>query len=113
MPETIAAKESPTLRSLIDARQWDAVRSHLAEYHFSDIADLIIDLPPEQEGIVFRVLPRDQASQVFSYLPFEHQEQLLQSISNEQMLGLVEFLWEWSAGVSGHSSDPRRKTNNH
>jgi magnesium transporter len=92
MPESTTARDSATLISLIDAQQWDAVRSHLADYHFSDIAELIIDLPPEQEGIVFRVLPRDQAAQVFSYLPFEHQQQLLQSISNAQMLQLVESM---------------------
>jgi magnesium transporter len=92
MPGSTTAKDLTTLRSLIDTHQWDALRSELAEHHFSDIAELIIDLPPEQEGIVFRVLPRDQAGPVFSYLPFEHQQQLLRSISNEQMLGLVESM---------------------
>jgi magnesium transporter len=92
MPETTTTKDSAAFRSLISSHQWDALRSHLAEYHFADIADLIIELPPEQEGIVFRVLPRDQAGQVFSYLPFEHKQQLLRSISNEQMLGLVESM---------------------
>lgn len=90
MPETTAARPIATLKPLIEGQQWEALRAHLAELHVSDIADLIIELPPEQEGIVFRVLPRDQAGQVFSYLPFEHQEQLLESISNEQMLHLVE-----------------------
>jgi magnesium transporter len=92
MPESTMVKSVETLKNLIAAKKWDEVRSELADYHVSDIAELIIELPTEQEGIVFRVLPRDRAGQVFSYLPFEHQQHLLYSLSNAQMVELVESL---------------------
>ena len=92
MPESTMVKSVETLKNLIAAKKWDEVRSELADYHVSDIAELIIELPTEQEGIVFRVLPRDRAGQVFSYLPFEHQQHLLYSLSNAQMVELVEGL---------------------
>ncbi len=92
MSESTMVKSVETLKNLIAAKKWDEVRSELADYHVSDIAELIIELPTEQEGIVFRVLPRDRAGQVFSYLPFEHQQHLLYSLSNAQMVELVEGL---------------------
>jgi len=92
MSESTMVKSVETLKNLIAAKKWDEVRSELADYHVSDIAELIIELPTEQEGIVFRVLPRDRARQVFSYLPFEHQQHLLYSLSNAQMVELVEGL---------------------
>ena len=52
-------------------------------------ADIIMDLPPEDQGVIFRVLPRERAGMVFSYLPITHQEQLLQSLSHEMLQSLV------------------------
>src|SRR5258708_37538987 len=92
MSESTMVKSVETLKNLIAAKKWDEVRSELADYHVSDIAELIIELPTEQEGIVFRVLPRDPAGQVLSYLPFEHQHHLLYSLSKAQMVALVAGL---------------------
>jgi magnesium transporter len=41
---------------------------------------------------VFRVLPRDEAWQVFSYLPPDHQEDLIASLSNEQIRAVVRSM---------------------
>jgi len=49
-----------------------------------------LDLPTEEEGILFRVLPKAQAGRVFSYLPPQHQQSLLRSISSEQVRTLIE-----------------------
>src|SRR5262249_34664296 len=54
-----------------------------------DIAEVLIDLPPEDEGVIFRVLPRDKAASVFSYLPMEKQEELVQSFTNDQVYALL------------------------
>ena len=56
----------------------------------ADIAEVIVDLPPEDEGIIFRVLPRDSAAQVFSYLPLEQQEQLIKSVSSETSQAILD-----------------------
>ncbi|HXA15870.1 MAG TPA: magnesium transporter [Thermoanaerobaculia bacterium] len=73
------------LRELIRQQNWNQLRDRLTELHPSDVADLIIALPREEEGFVFRVLPRDEAGEVFSYLPPDHQEGLIESLSNEQV----------------------------
>ena len=58
-----------------------ALRAALSELDPVDVAEILIDLPPEDEGVIFRVLPRDKAAAAFSYLPLERQEELVQSLS--------------------------------
>ncbi|HVS72531.1 MAG TPA: magnesium transporter [Phycisphaerae bacterium] len=71
------------LEELIHGKRWEELRDALAMLEPADIAELIVDLPPEDEGIIFRVLTKEQAAAAFSYLPLEHQEGLIQSISSE------------------------------
>ncbi len=71
------------LEEMIQKHQWDDLRQALAVLEPVDIAELIVDLPPEDEGVIFRVLPREQAAHVFAYLPPDVQEGLLKSISSE------------------------------
>jgi magnesium transporter len=87
MPATVSAVD---VRNLIQSKKWDQLQAELETLHFSDIADLIIDLPTEEEGIVFRILPREQAGRVFAYLPPQHQKSLLRSISSEQARTIIE-----------------------
>ena len=49
------------MRELIRLQSWNQLRDRLTDLHPSDVADLIIALPREEEGFVFRVLPRDEA----------------------------------------------------
>lgn len=80
------------IEELISERRWDELREALGGLHPADITELIIDLPPEDEAIVFRVLPRPIATQAFSYLPLEHQEGLVRSLSSEHLRGIIEQL---------------------
>ena len=42
---------------LIRTQNWQELRAALADANSSDIADLIIALPPDEEALVFRLLP--------------------------------------------------------
>ena len=75
----------PDLKEILRQGNWQELRKTMEDLAPADIADLLILLPVADEGVVFRVLPRDQASQVFSYLPLERQEELIHSFSNEQV----------------------------
>jgi magnesium transporter len=81
-----------TLTDLIDRKSWDQLREQLRELNSSDVADLIIALPAEQEAFVFRALSRDQAADVFSYLPPPHQEELIDSLTNEQVRAVLQSM---------------------
>jgi magnesium transporter len=90
MTETATVGEE--LREMIRAQQWQQLREHLHELHPSDVAELIIALPSEEEAFVFRVRPKEKASEVFSYLPPDHQEGLIESLSNEQVRSVLQSM---------------------
>ncbi len=85
----IAEILQPDLRLLIDDRDWDGLRQALEDMDPSDVADLIEKLPLDMEGIVFRLLPGERATQVFSQLELDHQEDLLRALTSEETLHLV------------------------
>jgi len=87
MTETVSIGDE--LRELIRQQNWNQLRDRLADLHPSDVAELIIALPRDEEGFVFRVLPRNEAGEVFSYLPPDHQEGLIESLSNEQVRNVL------------------------
>jgi magnesium transporter len=78
------------LQEIIRAKNWDELREAFSELDPPDIAELLIDLPAEEEGVIFRVLPREKAAVVFSYLPLDRQEELLHSFSNEQVRAILD-----------------------
>jgi magnesium transporter len=80
------------LEELIRGKKWDELREALGVLEAPDIAEVIVDLPPEDEGIIFRVLPRECAAATFSYLPMEHQEQLILSVSSENSRGILDSM---------------------
>src|SRR3954452_22264591 len=77
------------LEEIIRSGNWNELREVVAGLDPPDIAEIIIDLPPEDEGVIFRVLPRGIAGTVFSYLPLERQQELVQSLADEQVHGIL------------------------
>jgi len=78
------------LEEIIKSKNWDELRDALSELPPVDIAEVLIDLPVEDEGVIFRVLPRKLGSLVFSYLPLDRQEELLHCFSNEQVRNILD-----------------------
>jgi magnesium transporter len=89
MGNTITTQE---LESLIEARDFAALRDETMNWPADDIANLMEPLTAEQEAILLRFLPRGQAADVFSFLPREHQEQLLKAMANEEVAGILNAL---------------------
>ena len=79
----------PDLELLIKEKDWNALREVLSGMDGPDIAELMIDLPPEDEGVIFRLLPRERAAVVFSYLPLDRQQEAVQSLSNAQVHSIL------------------------
>jgi magnesium transporter len=57
-----------------------------------DVGDYIVELPPEQQAIAFRLLKKDHATDVFEYLPTDVQEELVSSLHHVQVRHLVESM---------------------
>jgi len=76
---------APEIRSLIDARDFNSLRELFKEWPPVDIAEVILDLPEDDQVIIFRVLPAALAADVFEYLGIEEQQNLLKAMAHEQV----------------------------
>jgi magnesium transporter len=80
---------APEIKNLIDARNFGALREVFREWPPADVAEVILDLPEDEQVIVFRVLPHALAADVFEYLDFEAQQKLLRAMAHEQVVAIL------------------------
>src|SRR5260370_13982931 len=79
----------PEIRSMIDARNFGALREVFHEWPPADVAEVILDLPEDEQVIIFRVLPHALAADVFEYLDLDAQQELLRAMAHEQVVGIL------------------------
>ncbi|PYK32552.1 MAG: magnesium transporter [Verrucomicrobia bacterium] len=77
------------MKSLIDARNFGALREVFREWPPADVAEVILDVPEDEQVIVFRVLPHALAADVFEYLDFDAQQKLLRAMAHEQVVAIL------------------------
>ena len=80
---------APEIKALIDARDFNGLRELFKEWPPADIAEIILDLPEDEQVIVFRVLPAALAADVFEYIGVEEQQNLLKAMAHEQVVGIL------------------------
>jgi magnesium transporter len=80
---------APEIRSLIDARDFNGLRALFKEWPPADISEVILDLPDDEQVIIFRVLPAALAADVFEYLGIEEQQNLLRAMAHEQVANIL------------------------
>jgi magnesium transporter len=80
---------APEIKSLIDARNFVALRELFEEWPPADVAEVILDLPDDEQVIIFRVLPAAMAADVFEYIGVEEQQKLLHAMAHEQVVGIL------------------------
>src|SRR5437660_7091301 len=74
---------------MIEARDFAALREVFREWPPADLAEVILDLPEDEQVIVFRVLPAALAADVFEYIGIEEQQQLLRAMTHEQVVAIL------------------------
>src|SRR5213594_2079046 len=79
----------PEIRSVIDARDFTALREIFREWPPADVAEIILDLPEDERVIIFRILPNALAADVFEYLDVEAQQELLHCMAHEQVVSIL------------------------
>jgi magnesium transporter len=80
---------APEIKSLIDARDFGALREIFREWPPADVADVILDLPEDEQVIIFRLLPHALAADVFEYLDRDAQQKLLRAMAHEQVVAIL------------------------
>src|SRR5437762_9274947 len=79
----------PEIRSIVDARNFGALREVFREWPPADVAEVILDVPEDEQVIIFRVLPHSLAADVFEYLDVDSQQKLLRAMAHEQVVGIL------------------------
>ena len=112
--------------SLIQEKQYSAVRTELSEWNEADIAQMLEEIEDVQQQVkVFRILPKSIAADVFAYLPIEVEQSIITSITDKEATNIIDNLMaddaadlmeEMPAGVvkkllANVSSEQRRDLN--
>ena len=79
----------PEIKTLIDTRNFGALREVFSEWPPADVAEAILDLDENDRVIVFRVLPHTLAADVFEYLDVDAQQELLHAMAHEQVVAIL------------------------
>jgi magnesium transporter len=74
----------PEIADYIETRNFASIRALFEEMPAADVGEIISDLAPENQAIVFRILPQDRATEVLEYLGPEEQERIIRNLGNEE-----------------------------
>ncbi|MGQ9844394.1 MAG: magnesium transporter [Spirochaetota bacterium] len=85
----IAPLIQPEIKELIEKREFSILKEVFSEWAPADLAELISDLPEDEEVIIFRLLPKQLQSQTFEYLDFEVQSHLLGNLAKKQIADIL------------------------
>jgi len=79
----------PEIEELIQRRQFSELREALLELLPADIAELLADVPREDQAIIFRLLPTGVAADVFERMDARRQRRLLRGLGQEQVAAIL------------------------
>jgi magnesium transporter len=88
-PGVVGKILQPEIKSMIDARDFGALREVFREWPPADVAEVILDMPEDEQVIIFRVLPHALAADVFEYLDRDAQQKLLRAMAHEQVVAIL------------------------
>lgn len=81
---------APDIQEMLEAKRLRELREALILFPPLDVAELITDLSSDEQAIVFRILPRELATDVFEQLSWDNQHKLLRGFSQEQTRRIIE-----------------------
>ena len=90
MNEEIRVEE---LNKMLEAKQLRQLKETLGEMNEADIATFMEDLPPEKTVLVFRMLPKELATDVFAFLESDQQEDIINGIKDKEISNIIEDLY--------------------
>jgi magnesium transporter len=70
-------------------RKWNLVRKELADIHQSEVANIIDELPEAERTVVFRLLPRENASSIFEYLEPDIQQDIVRGLGKREVASIL------------------------
>ena len=81
------------LFDLVSRKQFRELKDKLCDMNEFDIAAFLEEIDAEKQIIVFRMLPKELASDVFACLEVETQEHIINSITDKELAYIIEELY--------------------
>lgn len=78
---------------LLEEKKFGTLRELLAALLPPDTAELISELPPKEQAVTFRLLGKDAAAEVFACMDPQTQENIIRSMRDAELSGLIEELF--------------------
>jgi magnesium transporter len=82
----------PDIKELLQEKKFLEIKEGIKDWEAPEVADLLMELNKEEQGIFFRLLTREQAADVFSYLDLDSQKNLLNLMTQEHTRQILEDL---------------------
>jgi magnesium transporter len=79
----------PEIEALIRERDFTTLREVVDDLLVPDFAELISDIEPQDRAVIFRLLPKQRATEVFEYLDLESQKELLEALAKEDVSAIL------------------------
>ena len=85
-------ERNEALLELVRSKKFRTLRQVLSEMNEVDVAAFIEELDPEKTVVVFRMLPKELASDVFACLELDKQQHIVSSITDKELTSIIEDL---------------------
>ncbi len=85
----IAPLIQPEIREFIEKKEFSVLKEVFSEWAPADLAELISELPEDEQVIIFRLLPKQLQAETFEYLDFEVQSHLLGNLAKKQIADIL------------------------
>ena len=80
------------IKQLITEKQYSKLRLELAEWNEADIAQLLEEVPHEEQLKLFRILPKSIAAYVFAFLPIELEQEIITTLTDREAANIINNL---------------------
>lgn len=81
------------LLELAESREFRKLKEILMEMNEVDVASFVEELDSEKTVVVFRMLPKELATDVFACLSVETQQHIINSITDHELRGIIDDLF--------------------
>jgi len=85
-------EKNELLLDLVKEKKFRKLREELSEMNEVDVAEFMEELNPEKTVVIFRLLPKELASDVFAFLESDKQQHIVSSITDREISNIIEDL---------------------
>lgn len=78
---------------LIEGKKYGLLKESLSEMNPADLAAVFEEIPPGEQPVIFRILPKELAAEVFVEMDSDMQQMLIESFSDAELRAVMDELF--------------------